>query len=242
MTEEQKSITELPDHIDMRVFDDTDTLADALASHVAASLGAALHRRGTALLAVSGGSTPLPFMRALSKASISWSQVGVLLVDERFVKPDSEDSNTRLVRDNLLQNAAAEAELVEVAVEQDNADLCALETNQRYSDLAWPLDACVLGMGTDGHTASLFPGSPELATAMAGDGGLFCCKTTPTGASHERITLTLPVIRSSASLILHIVGDAKLATLKRALSALDQVDDMPVRAVLDLPLTIYWCP
>ncbi len=233
---------ELPETANFGEFPDAEQLVGALAAKVAKVLTAAIQANGSATLAVSGGSTPIPFFEALNQMPLQWDKVQILLVDERFVPTSDDASNTRLVRHHLLKNHARQAKLIEVAVDAADAVAAAEETNSRYAELHWPLDCCVLGMGNDGHTASLFPGSPQLAMACSEDTTRYCCMAEPTGAPHARITLTLPKIRSANVLILHIAGAAKLDTLREALEGMAQPELMPVRYVLNRPLSIFWTP
>ncbi|GAA3963879.1 6-phosphogluconolactonase [Allohahella marinimesophila] len=233
---------EVPETTNFREFPDAQGLAAALAAKVAKVLNAAIQANGSATLAVSGGSTPIPFFEALSQTPLQWDKVQVLLVDERFVATSDDASNTRLVKRSLLKNLARQAKLIEVAVDAPDAEAAAEATNSRYATLHWPLDCCVLGMGNDGHTASLFPGSPQLASACSDTTTRYCCMAEPTGAPHARITLTLPRIRAATALILHIAGDAKLDTLRKALEDMAQPELMPVRYVLNRPLSIFWNP
>lgn len=233
---------ELPETTNFLEFPDALTLAHALAEKVVKVLNLAIQAKGRATLAVSGGSTPVLFLETLSQIPLQWDKVRVILVDERFVPRSDEASNTRLVQQSLMQNCARQAKLIEVAVDASDADAGVEVTNSRYAQLDWPLDCCILGMGNDGHTASLFPGSPQLTEACSESATRYCCMTEPTGAAHARITLTLPRIRSATALILHIGGAAKLDTLRDAVKAMAQPELMPVRYVLNRPLSIFWNP
>ena len=134
-------------------------LADRLAARVKAALEEAIAARGRAILAVSGGSTPVRFFQALSKLELAWEQVTVILVDERMVPASHERSNAKLVRENLLQNHAANAFFVPMfqgAFDEGDA-AHQIETVMKRAQLV-PADMLILGMGNDGHTASFFPG------------------------------------------------------------------------------------
>ncbi|WP_062227985.1 6-phosphogluconolactonase [Aureimonas frigidaquae] len=220
-----------------------EALAEGLAAGVAAILATAIHARGAATLAVSGGSTPKLFLQKLSAAQIEWDRVTVLLVDERWVASDSERSNARLVADNLLQGAAAKARFEAFFVPGESAFEAAAGLNRRFEALTRPLDAAVLGMGNDGHTASFFPQSEQLGHALAPTGGECIAAVEAPGAGEPRITLTLPVLLSAHFLALHIEGDDKRDTLREALAE-GPVEDMPVRAVLRQDqrddLQIFW--
>jgi 6-phosphogluconolactonase len=224
-----------------REFRDKDQLAEALADAVAANLKAGVTARGKASLAVSGGSTPARFFRALSgRADVPWDKVTVTLVDERWVDETSERSNGRLVKANLLTGRAAAANFVPLYQGGTEPDAYAAGLAQRQ--VPAPLDAAILGMGNDGHTASFFPGGDTLAEALTGEGPVVAIRAP--GAGEPRVTLTLKVLLASRALYLHIEGNEKVATLEKA-EAEGPVEDMPVRAILrqtQTPLTIYWCP
>jgi 6-phosphogluconolactonase len=213
-----------------RIFEAREALAEALAQDVADELARAIEAKGKATLAVSGGSTPKLFFEKLSEIDIAWPRVSVTLVDERQVPETSERSNARLVRQHLLRNKAASAHFIPLVGNPD-------------AEKVPPFDVAVLGMGSDGHTASFFPGGDRLAEALDGDTKRKLIEMTAPGAGEPRLTFTLPVLQSSGRLALHIEGAEKRHVLKKALGDGPQ-EDMPVRAVLrsDAPVTLYWCP
>jgi 6-phosphogluconolactonase len=205
---------------------DTDAaLAQALAQDVAARLREAIGRRGCALLAVSGGRSPIAFLQALRHAPLDWAAVTVILVDERCVPPTHPDSNTALVRQHLLQGDAAAARFVTffdaVPAGLDDAALPTLQqqAEARLAPLQGPLDVAVLGMGLDGHTASLFPDAPGTAHALATPAR--CAWVRPRDADHPRLTLTLATLLQARHLALQIAGPAKQAVYARALQGAD---------------------
>ena len=224
-----------------REFRDKDQLADALAEVVAGNLKSGAKSRGAASLAVSGGSTPARFFRALSQRDdVPWDKVTITLVDERWVDETSDRSNGRLVRANLLTGRAAAASFVPLYQGGTEPDAYAAGLAQRR--VPQPLDAAVLGMGNDGHTASFFPGGDTLDEALTGEGPVVAIRAP--GAGEPRVTLTLKALLAARALYLHIEGDEKVETLAKA-EAEGPIEDMLVRAVLrqtQTPLTIYWCP
>ena len=202
---------------------DAATLAPTLAADIAQRLRDAVAARGHALLAVSGGKSPVPLLQQLSQQALPWAQVTVLLVDERCVPPDHADSNSALVRQHLLQGQAAAARWLPffdtLPCFDADTGLPALTAaaNRRLQGLPWPLDVAVLGMGEDGHTASLFPQAPGLEAALSGTEPV--AWTRPGTAPHARLTLTLPTLLAARCLVLPLQGPAKQAVFERACAA-----------------------
>ncbi|MEC9343640.1 MAG: 6-phosphogluconolactonase [Pseudomonadota bacterium] len=217
-------------------------LAEALAAGVAAVLAGGIAERGSATLAVSGGSTPALFLAQLSRADLDWPSIMVTLVDERLVAPDHPRSNVGMVRRTLMQNRAAAAQLVPLVDETpDTAEAAADLANQRIAGIGG-FDAVILGMGTDGHTASFFPGGDRLAQALDPTAEERIVTMQAPGAGEPRLTLTLPAILDAHFLALHIEGEEKKAVLERALED-GPAEAMPVRAVLRLAgtrLNLFW--
>jgi 6-phosphogluconolactonase len=230
----------LPDTVEAHFFNAPDEAAIALADAVARHLSERLLIAPRASLVVSGGSTPLPFFEALRDKTLDWPRIDVLLADERWVPEDDKASNTRLVKESLLQGPAAEANYLPLnASGETPADgLEAVKAN--LGDLHLPLDVLVLGMGNDGHTASLFPDAPELDRAMDLDSGDIVSPMTPPSQKEKRISLTLSALKQAGFTALHLKGDDKLETLQAACSDLEKVREMPVRAFLKPGLQIYW--
>lgn len=213
-------------------------LADAVAEH----LGQRLEQAERASLAVSGGSTPVPFFEALSQKPLDWARVDVLLADERWVGEDDPASNTRLVRQHLLQGPAAAARYRPLkqagATPAEGLNAVADE----LAGVHWPLDVLILGMGNDGHTASLFPDAPELATALDPENTNLVAAMTPPSQAQQRITLTFRALDKAGLTVLHLKGEDKLATLKHACADPAGVREMPIRAFLKPGLQVFWSP
>ena len=232
----------LPAGIQWGEAENGDALAQKLAARITGWLEAALAERPRASLALSGGSTPIPLFEALSQAALPWGRVDVTLVDERWVTPDHKDSNERLIRNHLLQGAAREARLIPLKVDAPTARQGQSRCEAALATLDWPLDVVVLGMGNDGHTASLFPGADHLAEALAPETTQRCMAINPPEAPHARMTLTYAALASARHQVLHLVGHAKYETLGDALRAPDDVPAMPIRAFLKRGLSIFWSP
>jgi len=229
--------------IERRSFADKSTLAKELAESVADRIRAAIAERGSASIAVSGGSTPGKFFQALGKTKdIDWSKVVVTLVDERWVDETSDRSNAALVNEKMLQGPAATARFFPLYSGGDEpSDGAIAKTNALMADLPQPFAAVVLGMGNDGHTASFFPGGDTLDAALTAPGPTLAIRAP--GAGEPRVTFTLPALLKTEGLYLHIEGEGKAEVLESALGD-GPVEDMPIRAVLrsGAPVTVYWCP
>ncbi|AWB67819.1 6-phosphogluconolactonase [Saccharobesus litoralis] len=221
-------------------YKDTNELNPAFAERVAGLLKDAIKAKGCASLVVSGGSTPLPFFKALSQIELAWDKVTITLADERWVDADHKDSNTSLVKNNLLQNNAAVATFAEIKTSEASAFGAEASVTASLSGLPQPLDVLILGMGEDGHTASLFPCSEQIAEGFASDDLVIAVQ--PTTAPHERMSLTLKSLLNAQQIFLHIVGKSKKDVLDKALAADDKFE-MPIRAILqqnDVPVDVIY--
>jgi len=212
-------------------FASAELLRRALVEEVCARLKSALQQRSRARLIVSGGNTPLPLFRKLRDIDLPWGRVEMTGAAERLVPTDHKRSNEGLVRAELLQSAATAATFV---------PLQQLPQLWRDDPLA---DVCLLGMGGDGHTASLFPDAPELDLALSADAPLLQ-EMNPPSQPEPRLTLTLLALQRCEQLLLHIQGQDKLDVLQRAQEE-GSVTELPVRALLRqtrTALAIYWAP
>jgi 6-phosphogluconolactonase len=229
--------------LDWREFATPQELAEAQADAVAEALRQAIAERGGATLAVSGGTTPVRFFRALSTRALDWSKVALTLVDERYAPPSSNRSNERLVRENLLQGAATDSHLIALYSEADSVEAAAQRADLRMLEILFPIDVVVLGMGTDGHTASFFPDAENLDEPLDPLTRQAVFAVHAGSAGEPRLTLALPRIASARMLLLHIEGRAKRDVLEAALA--EPEARLPVRRVLDAAETepiVYWAP
>lgn len=217
-------------------------LDNALASNVADLLSNAISQKGKASLAVSGGSTPKDFFTALSKKDIDWQNVTVTLADERWVDFESDASNTRLVHENLLKNKASVASFFHLKKEGECNKETLAQLNSDAKENLLPIDVLILGMGEDGHTASLFPCSKQITVALALDNSDALMKVVPQTAPNDRITFTYAHLVQSQNIILHVCGAGKKVVLDKALASNNQ-KEMPIRAFLqnpDINTQVYW--
>jgi 6-phosphogluconolactonase len=232
--------------IDFHSFKDKHKLTVELAAEITKLLDEGISQNGSATLIVSGGSTPVQLFEHLSTLDIPWQKVDVSLVDERWVNSVLPESNEHLVRTHLLQNKAQIANFTGMKNSAKTAgegeDLC----NKQLQKIRRPFDVLILGMGNDGHTASLFPGAARLPQATDMYSGKICIAIAPVTAPHERMTLTLPVILESKQIFLHITGRKKKEILEQALTD-GPMEELPIRFVLQNQpqqqkrnLSIYW--
>jgi 6-phosphogluconolactonase len=205
--------------------------ADAAADAAASVLKETLQLRGRASLVATGGRSPGPVYDRLRAAPLAWSRIVVTLSDERCVAETDPASNARLVRQRLLQEGAARAQFLPLWPAPPAAAIEALR----------PFDMVLLGMGEDGHIASLIPGDPGLEDALSIDEPL---RVVPPGLGSPplaRITLTLATLVEARAIFLLISGEAKREVVRRALAG----DDLPVARLLSqsqAPVRIFWRP
>ena len=225
-------------------FPDAAALARQLAGDLAERMRQAIAERGRVCIAVSGGSTPVLFFQALSVQPLPWEKVLVTLVDERWVDETDEASNAGLVRRHLLKNEAARAYFLPLKNPAATAAEGFMQCENSLHEQIVRLDYAVLGMGTDGHTASWFPHSKALARALNEAGGARCCPVDDAPQIAQRMTLSWSFLAGCRHLFLHFEGAEKDAVYARA-TAPEQIQNltaMPVRTVLSqssVPLTLY---
>lgn len=233
--------------LEEKIFDSREALLAALQEDCVDVLESALKERDQASFLVSGGSSPAPLYQRLSQIALDWKNIQVALVDERWVEPGHAKSNETFVQKNLLQHAAGQAPFLGMKNSAASAAEGLTACEQAYQKLPQPFDLTILGMGPDGHTASLFPKAEGLAEALTTDAlcsAINAHQSEVTGEFTERMTLSLAGIINSRRLVLLITGDEKLQAL-RAAQGDGPVEDMPVRAVLrqnEVPVTLYWAP
>jgi 6-phosphogluconolactonase len=227
-----------------RAFNSPSALFEALANAIAQNLSAAIASRGHASFVSCGGTTPGDFYDVLSQRVLAWERVTITLSDERWVEPSSDRSNEHLVRARLLTRRAGVASFVALKTGQARAVEAEPEIHERIAAIARPFDAVLLGMGSDGHTASLIPGAAGLARALdASDPALArAIVPLPETGMGERVSLTLRALLGSKVIFLLIRGDDKRAAYDRAVSGSD-VREAPVRGVLlqnAVPVETFW--
>lgn len=230
----------------LRRFAAAEEMTRALADEIAARLRDDISARGKASLVVSGGTTPGPLFDRLADCDLAWDKVWVTLSDERWVARTQDGSNEKLVRTRLLRGKAARAQLVPMMTNDPSPNDAEAQVNAAIARMPRPFTVTLLGMGEDGHTASLFPhahgldialdvGNPALARAV---------HTHDVALTGERMSLTLRAILDSRWIVILVKGRAKLDAYDYVMSGTD-VAAAPVRAVLQQakkPVQVYWAP
>ena len=220
------------------------TLTQALAARIAEALQSGLAAGRGASLAVPGGHTPIALFERLSSATLDWDSVWITLTDERWVDVTSASSNEALVRTHLLRQAAASAQFVGLKSAGTDVRTAASASWSNVAEIPRPFDLMLLGMGDDGHVASLFPDSPGLPAALDLSQPPGCVAMHAPVAPHARISLNLRALLDSRQIVLLIEGKAKWDTLQRA-RVHGAATEMPVRALLqqqNVPVAVYWSP
>ncbi len=230
-----------------RLFDSRAELTAALQQECEQALTAAVEDRGEATFMVSGGSSPEALYKSMSNSDLPWESIYVALVDERWVDFAHDKSNEAFVVKSLIQNKAAATNLIGMKNTAESAQEGLADCEAAYQQLAQPFDITILGMGSDGHTASLFPNANGLQEALTTDALCAAINAHPsevTGAITERMTLSLNGLLQSKALVLLLTGEEKLNVFRAAQAGTD-VNEMPIRALLQqdkVPLTVYWAP
>lgn len=227
-----------------------DTLNEAeLTQHASAfiekHLVKALSERGKASLAVPGGKSPAAIFHALCQRELAWSKVSITLTDDRWVSSSHDASNAGFIRRDLLQQKAAAATFYPLLEQAQDLAKDALKADALLQNLSWPLDVIWLGVGADGHTASLFP-SAQLGSALDLTSPRLCTELVPTElpveARFPRLTLTLSALLRARAIVIVAKGDAKRHVLEAAMKE-NVPTKWPVSAILNqtqVPVTIFW--
>ncbi|MBU1667947.1 6-phosphogluconolactonase [bacterium] len=213
-------------------FREQEDLIEALTQSIVTNLQEAIKENGKASLLVSGGSTPKPLFEKLRKVALEWEKITVGLCDERWVSSTHQDSNEAFIKTTLLQEEASQATVVGMYQEGVDAQEAEKICSKQMKASLFPFDVLVLGMGSDAHTASLFPNNERLEEAYAMNSDELCIAIEPSTAPHTRMSLTLKAILSASHLYLHFEGEEKQAVYKEAIRGEDRFT-MPIRSILN---------
>jgi 6-phosphogluconolactonase len=225
-------------------YDSLDELADAVAGDVGFIIESAIDARGASLVAVPGGSTGPAIFTKLVGQKLPWKKVTIIPTDDRLVPMEDDRSNVRALAKAFLP---AGARVIPIAADISDYRLAGNSADARLQDLPWPPDLVWLGMGKDGHTASIFPG-PDLQDALDAPKARRAIGVMPDPLPPEapvaRVTLTRAAILSARTVMITITGDEKRAVLEQAIAD-GQSSKLPIGRVLaeaEQPIDIHWCP
>jgi 6-phosphogluconolactonase len=225
-------------------YDSIDEMADAVAGDVGFIVESALDARGEALIAIPGGKTPLPIYAKLAAAKLDWKRVTIIPTDDRLVPLTDEKSNVRAIAQAFLP---ARARVFPITSDIADYKLAGNSANAKLAELKFPLDLAWLGVGADGHTASIFPG-PDLEEALNAPKGRHAVGVMPDPLPSEapvpRVTLTRSAIVSARTILITITGQDKRELLERAIED-GQSSKLPIGRVLaeaEQPIDIHWAP
>ena len=226
--------------VNEHLFTDMRALKTALTEALLAALSKAISIKGHAVMALPGGTTPVPLFKALAKKKFNWCNVTITLTDERWVKNTHKNSNEGLLRTHLLDYCNA------VFVPLKNDASTAKEgqriTEQKLSRIIYPMDICIVGMGEDGHIASIFPDSPQRESAIDQHSDQHCIAISRANSPQERLSLTLNTLINTHKIILLIQGDQKRKVYLKAKDSIENTDS-PIGRMLhqsQAPIDVYW--
>lgn len=226
----------------IKVFETRKAASDAAAEKIAAAMKRRLDAQKSASLVVSGGTSPIDCFAALSETDLDWQRVEVLASDERWVPANHEDSNEKLIREGLLTGKAASASFIPFfSPGMSPADRCR-ELDEDIRFIAFPFACSLLGMGADGHFASLFPDADNLDAGLDPESTTLCIPVTTASSPYARISLTLSALARSDEIVLLFFGDDKRRVFEDAVNG---NETYPVRRLLmqkHAPVNSYWAP
>lgn len=232
--------------VTIEAFPDPGSLDEAVAAIITDALSRGLAARGAASLVVTGGTTPGGIYDRLSWAPLDWEQVELTLSDERWVDPHSSLSNENLVRTRLLQNNAAVAHIIPLMSPTLKPDAGAVAAGQRLAAMRWPMDAVLLGIGTDGHFASLFPYNPVLNDGLNLNLPALCIAVPAAEPAppQPRVSLTLKALLDSRIILIVATGDEKRHVFEHAMKS-GRACTVPIANLLHqskVPVRFLWAP
>jgi len=225
-----------------RIFASREEASVEAAHEIARRLTARLNESRAASVVVTGGTTPARCYEELAEIALDWTRVHVLLSDERWVAPDDEASNERLVRNELLRNHAAAARLLPMYDASSTIEDRCAEIDGRIRLLPFPFACALLGMGDDGHFASLFPDAANLDDGLDVNCQRLCLPVTTVASPFARVSLTLSALARSDEIVLLIFGDAKRDVYEQARKPGSKLPVAQLLKQKQAPVRVYWAP
>jgi len=235
----------LSEEIEWWEYDDAAEMAAAVAGDIGFIIESAIDARGAAVIALAGGKTPVPIYEVLSSAKLDWKRVTIVPGDERIVPLGDPLSNVTTLAKFFLPKGARVMPIVPNAIPDHKA--AGRSADALMQDLHWPLDLCLLGVGSDGHAASIFPG-PDYEEAVNGPKERRALGVMPdpmpADAPMPRVTLSLAAITGARALMIAIRGDKKRDIVETAMMQ-GRASPYPIGRILadtELPVDIHWAP
>lgn len=222
-------------------YESRDLLTEDLSRQVIDILSISIDERDFASMLLSGGTTPAPLYEKMSNADLNWSKIWFGPTDERWVNSEHDDSNEKLIRDTLLKNKASVAHYCSLKSDHDDPFLGQALSRENISKLPLPFDIVLLGMGEDGHVASLFPGLGGTMAAMSPDNDHMCAAIIKPNGDVARMTMTLNNLLTAKRIFLLFYGAKKLEIYQDAKKT--KTDLLPVSSILHqtvVPVSLYW--
>jgi 6-phosphogluconolactonase len=228
--------------LEFNEFGTREAAALALARRVGERLRSGVRQRATASMIVSGGTSPLGLFHALKSLPLPWCLVTIVPSDERWVPVDDAASNEGMIRRELLSGEPGFAHFVSLYRRNASPAASLPELNTALGEVPRPFDTVVVGMGDDGHTASLFPDSPDIRTALASDTDCIVQNVPRLGT--PRVSLTTHSLLDARDVNLLFFGQSKRAVYEASLAP-GPVEEYPIRALVQqprVPVTVFWAP
>lgn len=223
-------------------FDTREEASQAAAEQIAEALTRRLDKQKAVSLVVAGGSSPVQCFAALAHKDIDWARVGVIPSDDRWVPGEHDDSNERLVRNTLLVNGAASADLLPFYADETTVEERAAALDKEIRFAPFPFACALLGMGTDGHFASLFPDAENLDEGLDLESSTLCLPVKTEASPYPRISLTLAALSRSDEIVLLIFGDDKRKIYEKAKAGNIRYPVTRLLRQKRAPVNVYWAP
>ena len=231
---------------ELYTFDDKSAWAEALCEQISRQMIRALEKQGFANVILPGGTTPAPVFKRLASQPLTWQNVTFMPSDERWVEHEHAMSNYKLLKETLLVDKAATAQLVSLKTQHQQPEQALEQLNKQLPEKLQYNACTVLGMGPDGHIASLFPNLSNLKQGLALNNTDSCMAADATGSPvageySQRLSLTLAALINSPLILVMVTGEAKLALLKQVLQGEHQ--ELPIAHLMNqtkTPVEIYW--
>lgn len=227
--------------VELKKYTSRNELIEELSANVISMLQHGIDRRDAGSMLLSGGSTPGALYNKMSNTSFDWQKVWFAPTDERWVDAGHPDSNEKMIRNTLLINKAAAATYIGLKSDGEDPVAGAQAVEEKLAPMPMPFDVVLLGMGEDGHFASLFPNLEDTRRAMDVNEGSLCYPIRRDGDDHDRMTMTYKSILNAKQIILLFFGESKLRVFEQA--AQNVSDHLPISHLLNqsnVPVHLYW--